>query len=109
MRRAEVYRNGVFAGWLTEDNNGQYIFTYDDLYFADADKAAISLTLPKTKLEYRSEQLFPFFSNMLAEGEQKKMQSYLWKVDEQDQFGLLMRTATADTIGNITVKPALLP
>ena len=104
MRQAQVFRNGVFAGVLTEENKSNFSFRYEDAYFNDAGKPAISLTMPKIKQEYTSKFLFPFFSNMIAEGENKKVQSRLLKIDEQDQFGLLTTTATADTIGNITVK-----
>ena len=100
----EIYRNGTLAGTLTEENRQHFVFRYDDNYFNDANKPAISLTMPKTQKEYNSEFLFPFFSNMIAEGENKKIQSRLLKIDERDQFGLLMSTATADTIGNITVR-----
>jgi HipA-like protein len=104
MRAMEIYRNGTLAGTLTEENRQHYVFKYDDAYFNDSTTQAISLTLPKIKKEYSSEVLFPFFSNMIAEGENKKIQSRLLKIDESDQFGLLMSTATADTIGNVTVR-----
>lgn len=105
MRQAAVYRNGILAGLLTEENRDSFIFRYDDAYYNDSSKAAISFTFPKTQQEYRGKMLFPFFSNMIAEGENKKVQSRLLKIDEKDQFGLLVLTATADTIGNITVQP----
>lgn len=101
----EVYRNGTFAGTLTEENRHQFIFRYDDIYFGDANKPAISLTLPKTKKEYISEFLFPFFFNMLSEGVNRKLQSTHLHIDEEDSFGLLMATAQSDTIGAVTVKP----
>ncbi len=104
MRALEVYRNGVLAGVLKELNRGHYVFRYDDRYFVDNTQAAISLTLPKSHQEYNSKALFPFFSNLIAEGENKKLQSRLLKIDEDDQFGLLMMTATTDTIGSVTVK-----
>lgn len=63
------------------------------------------MTLPKTKQEYRSEYLFPFFFNMLSEGVNKKLQTTQLKIDEEDNFGLLIATAQYDTIGAITVKP----
>ncbi len=109
MRAMEIYCNGTLAGALTEENRQHFVFRYDDNYFNNATKPAISLTLPKTQKEYISKFLFPFFSNMIAEGENKKLQNRLLKIDEDDQFGLLMSTATADTIGNITVKQKVLP
>ena len=101
----EVYRSGILAGILIEENRNQYVFKYDDFYFTDITKPAISLTLPKTKKEYRSEFLFPFFSNMLSEGVNRKLQSSLLHIDEEDGFGLLMSTAQNDTIGAVIVKP----
>lgn len=106
MRKAEIYRNKELAGVLIEEQPGRnYTFRYTDTYFADKDKAAISLTLPKTQQEYRSDFLFPFFSNMLSEGAIRKLQSQLLKIDERDDFGIMMATAQHDTIGAVTVKP----
>jgi len=105
MRATEIYHNGMFAGILTEENRRQFVFKYDDNYFIDESKPAISLTLPKTKKEYRSEFLFPFFFNMLSEGANRKLQSKLLRIDEDDSFGLLMAIAQKDTVGAITVKP----
>ena len=105
MRAAEIYRNGTLAGILTEGNHRQFVFRYDDTYFNDADKRAISLTLPKTQKEYSSDFLFPFFFNMLSEGVNRKLQSIQLRIDEADHFGLLMATAQHDTIGAVTVKP----
>ena len=104
MRQAEVYRNGILAGILSEENRNSYVFGYDENYFADKEKPAVSLTMPKTKKEYRSEFLFPFFSNMLSEGVNRKIQSRLLKIDEKDDFGILLATAQVDTIGAVTVR-----
>ena len=108
MRILEVYRDGILAGWLKEINRKQYIFEYENQYFLDQNKPAISLTLPKTKKEYISTFLFPFFYNMLSEGVNRKLQSIQLKIDEEDNFGLLSATAQNDTIGAITVKPTSL-
>ena len=105
MRAMEIYCNGTFAGILTEENLHQFVFRYDDNFFMDSGKPAISLTLPKTKKEYRSDYLFPFFFNMLGEGANRKLQSIQLRIDEEDNFGLLMATAQKDTIGAVTVKP----
>ncbi len=105
MRKIEVYRNGILAGFLTEEDRKNYLFRYEDNYFADSTKPAISLTLPKTQQEYKSEFLFPFFFNMLSEGVNRKLQSTQLKIDEEDNFGLLTATAQYDTIGAVTIKP----
>ncbi len=105
MRAMEIYRNGVFAGTLTEESRQHFVFRYADSYFNDANKPAVSLTFPKTQQEYSSKFLFPFFFNMLSEGVNRKLQCSQWRIDEADDFGLLMATAQCDTIGTVTVKP----
>ena len=52
MRTVEIYSNGIFAGLLIEENRNHYIFRYDEKYFIDDNKPAISLTLPKIQIEY---------------------------------------------------------
>ena len=105
MRSVEVYRNHDLAGVLTEDDNKQYSFRYNDVYYSDTQKPAVSLTLPKTQQVYTADHLFPFFFNILSEGVNRKLQSRALKIDEGDYFGLLAATAQFDTIGAVTVKP----
>ena len=99
---ANVYINKELAGILTHEN--EYTFRYQDLYYSDPNKPAISLTLSKSKQEYTSPILFPFFFNMLAEGVNRQLQSRRYRIDETDYFGLLLATAQYDTIGAITLK-----
>lgn len=105
MRITGVYRNEEFAGTLTEENRNSYIFEYDENYYSDSSKPAVSLTLPKTNRIYKSTYLFPFFYNMISEGANKKLQCIRLKIDENDNFGLLLAVAQYDTIGAITIKP----
>lgn len=104
MKQAKVYSNGVLAGYLTENDNRSYSFVYDSIYLADANSSAISLTLPKRIETYHSDLFFPFFFNMLSEGDNKATQCRMLKIDEKDYFELLVSTATTDTIGAITVE-----
>jgi serine/threonine-protein kinase HipA len=80
------------------------VFTYSDDYFANRDKPAISLSFPKMQKQYEANELFPFFYGMLAEGINKDIQCRLLKIDEDDDFTRLIKTAGEDTIGAITVK-----
>lgn len=105
MRKGLVLRNNVLAGSLTETEDKEYIFTYDDSYFVDPNSKPVSLTLLKTQKEYKSNYLFPYFYNMLSEGVNKKLQSRQLKIDEKDSFGLLLATAQYDTVGAISIKP----
>ena len=105
MRKANVYFNETLAGELAEMSGTEYIFRYNDDYFDDDTKPAISLTLPKKQQEYRSSYLFPFFFNLLSEGSNRITQSKLLRIDEKDHFGILLATAQDDATGAITVKP----
>ncbi len=102
-RRAKVLNNGVTAGLLIKSGK-EYVFTYEDEYLRNSALPSISLTLPKSAKEYRSESLFPFFFGLLAEGENKKAQCRILKIDERDHFTRLVKTAGKETIGAITIQ-----
>lgn len=104
MAKAAVYNNGVLAGILEKMASDQYTFTYVDSYFTNRDMPAISLSFPKSSRQYEAKELFPFFYGMLAEGINKDIQCRLLKIDEDDDFTRLIKTAGEDTIGAITVK-----
>ena len=96
-----MYVNGTEAGILQEDDSGQYTFSYDDDYKG----RPVCLSMPIRNEEYKSDYLFPFFFNMLSEGANRKLQSQLLHIDENDDFGILLATAQSDTIGAVTIKP----
>lgn len=104
MRQALVLSNNIVAGRLIETAERRYIFRYDEDYLFNSELRAISLAFPKRKEEYVSDELFPFFFNMLSEGSNKALQCRTLKIDENDSFGLLLATAKYDTIGAITIQ-----
>lgn len=95
--------NKMVAGILTETDEGHYVFQYDDAYLDNPMLPAISLSFPKRREVYVSDELFPFFFNMLSEGVNKAVQCRTLHIDEDDSFGLLLATAMYDTIGAITI------
>lgn len=103
MRQAKVIFKNEEAGLLTQLDNGDFEFCYHDLWFNSADKPALSLTLPKHQQKYQAKHLFPFFYNMLPEGTNKQVVCYALRIDKEDHFGLLLNTATYDTIGAVRI------
>jgi len=101
-RKAQVLYNGVPAG-LLEKKGKKYMFTYLEGYIRDSGRP-VSITMPLCKEPYQSKILFPAFANLLSEGVNKKIQCRMLKIDENDYFGLLLATATRDSIGPLTVK-----
>lgn len=108
MRQADVYVNRIKAGQLRETAPDHYEFDYSEEYRNSPESQAVCLAMPLECSHYESSFLFPFFSNLLSEGENRKFQSVLLKIDENDDFGLLLETAGYDTIGCVTVKPSSL-
>lgn len=107
MRQCKVYVNGIEAGILTENINPQeYLFKYHKNYI-DSKLPAVSLSMPLREEEYRSPVLFPYFFNLLSEGENRVMQSSLHHIDKDDDFGILLATAQHDTIGAVTITPTV--
>ncbi len=104
MVQGAVYYNGVLAGYLKKLKPEDYRFTYIDTYFNDPALPSISLTLSKKRQEHQSHILFPFFAGLLSEGINKEIQCRLLKIDEEDDFTRLLKTAGDDTIGAVTVK-----
>lgn len=93
MSRLAVYVNGVYAGVLEKTPAHGYEFRYDNAYRADASLPAVCLNMPKTEPTFQSERLFPFFMNMLSEGYNRRLQSRMLRIDEDDDFALLSATA----------------
>lgn len=104
QQKGAVYYNNILAGYIEKNSNRDYVFTYTDNYFADKTMPAISLTLPKNVKEHHDTVLFSFFSGLLSEGINKDIQCRALKIDEEDDFTRLLKTAEYDTIGAITVK-----
>lgn len=105
MRQCEVYLHGIKVGILTEKDTHEFTFAYDKAYLLSENCEAVSLTLPLRTEAYHSSYLFPVFSNMLSEGDNRQIQSQLLHIDSEDDFGILLATCQFDTVGAITVKP----
>lgn len=105
MRKCLVLVHGVPAGVLTEtDPPTEYVFEYSDDYISHAN-APVCLAMPLRSEPYHSTVLFPFFFNMLSEGENRALQSSMHHLDPTDDFGILLATAQYDTPGAVTVSP----
>lgn len=102
--KAEVFQNGILAGILEKTDKGKYIFTYNERYLADPEMESISLTLPKSERIFYSDHLFAYFFGLLAEGNLKSLQCRELRIDEDDHFIRLIKTAHADTIGCTTIR-----
>lgn len=101
-RKAIVYYNDKVAGYLSKVN-GKYIFRYDENYLLEK-YPPICISFPKRTQPFESEKLFAFFYGLLAEGDNKEIQCKMLKIDENDHFTRLIKTAGENTIGAVTVR-----
>lgn len=64
MRRGKVYYKEFLAGIVTETNEGEYVFQYDEEFVNDHPKYFITFTMPVRKRPYTDKQFFPFFEGL---------------------------------------------
>lgn len=103
MRTAKILYKDKEAGRLMQHDDGSFSFKYDSSWISDNTKPSISLTLPKSQVEFHSDFLFPFFYNMLPEGTNKQVVCKLNRLDSDDYFAILLATAKSDNIGAVKV------
>ena len=101
MRQCKVFIHDIEAGLLQEDDGGFFRFVYNTGYSG----VPVCMSMPVRETPYLSNHLFPYFFNMLSEGENRQIQSRMLHIDEDDDFGILLATAQMDTLGAVTVKP----
>jgi len=107
MRQGKVFVNAEFAGVLTEHDDRHFSFDYDEHYLSGSAPVPVCLSMPVNTKHYESEYLFPFFSNLLSEGDNREFQARYLGLDKNDDFGILLQAAAYDTIGNVTVIPVI--
>ena len=103
MKQADIYRKGLFAGILTEDD-GEYRFCYDEMYLVREDAQPISLTLPLQTEPFVSPVLFPFFDGLIPEGWLLNVALRNTDISVLDRMSLLL-LCCKECIGSVSVVP----
>ena len=101
MRQAEIYRNNILAGILTEEG-GEYRFCYDDEYLSKEEAQPISLTLPLQTEAFVSPVLFSFFDGLIPEGWLLDVAIRNTDISILDRMSLLL-LCCKECIGSISV------
>lgn len=103
MRQAKVYNHNMFAGVLSEDENG-FTFKYDPDYLLSDVAESVSLTLPLRNQPFTDKVLFPFFDGLIPEGWLLNIAENSWKINRRDRMSLLL-ACCKDCIGSVSVEP----
>lgn len=99
----KVFFKEHFAGLLKEETGGGYSFQYDEDYL-QSNSPAISYSLVKQKAaHFSSNQLHPFFDNLIAEGWLETAQTRLLGKKQASRFELLLAFGI-DSIGAVSVQ-----
>lgn len=104
MRKATINYNHIKAGILTEEDDGNYVFTYDADYIKKYPNQFITFNMPVDEQSYRSKRLFPFFDGLIPEGWLLNIAVQSWKINKNDRMGLLM-ACCKNAIGAVSVHP----
>lgn len=105
MRQGIVKYNNELAGTLTEEDNGEYVFVYDDLYTQKYPNQFITFNMPVTTRPYRSKRLFSFFDGLIPEGWLLNIAAKSWKINKNDRMGLLL-ACCQNAIGATSIHPS---
>lgn len=104
MRQGKVLYKNRLAGIITETNDGEYVFRYDEKYATDYPNDFITFTMPVRKKSYIENRLFPFFDGLIPEGWLLEIASNNWKINKNDRMGLLL-ACCQNCIGAVSVEP----
>ncbi len=104
MRKALVKYNNITAGILSEEENGEYQFVYDQKYVKNFPEKFITFNMPVSSQHYKNKRLFPFFDGLIPEGWLLNIASKSWKINKNDRMGLLL-ACCQNAIGAVTIHP----
>jgi serine/threonine-protein kinase HipA len=106
MRQAKVFYQDFLSGTLTETNEGEYVFQYDENYVREHPMDFLTFSMPVRTSPYTDNRLFPFFEGLIPEGWLLDIASKNWKLNSNDRMGLLM-ACCKNCIGAVSVEPIL--
>ena len=104
MRKAAIYYKDILAGTLTETDEGEYVFQYEETYVKAHPKQFLTFTMPVSTKPYIDKRLFPFFEGLIPEGWLLDIASKNWKINQNDRMGLLL-ACCQNCIGAVSVQP----
>lgn len=104
MRKGKVIYKNYFAGTITETNDGEYIFQYDEKYVKAHPGEFITFSMPVRNEPYHENRLFAFFDGLIPEGWLLDIASANWKLNQNNRMGLLL-ACCRNCIGAVSVVP----
>lgn len=104
MRKAKIYYKDDLAGYLTETDDGEYVFQYTTDYVTSHPHQFLTFTMPVSNASYKDKRLFSFFEGLIPEGWLLDIATKNWKLNPNDRMGLLL-ACCHNCIGAVSVIP----
>ena len=104
MRQGKVFYKDIFAGIVSETDDGEYTFAYQPSYIEQYPTQFLTFSMPVKDNTYRDRRLFPFFEGLIPEGWLLDIASDNWKINKNDRMGLLL-ACCKNCIGAVSVEP----
>jgi serine/threonine-protein kinase HipA len=104
MKQGKVFYKEYFAGIITETNEGEYQFAYDNAYIQRFPNQSITFSMPVSEKVYQDNRLFQFFEGLIPEGWLLEIATKSWKLNQNDRMGLLL-ACCKNCIGAVSVRP----
>lgn len=104
MRQARIFYGENLAGILTETDDGEYIYQYENSYIKNFPRQFLTFSMPVRTEPYTDKRLFPFFEGLIPEGWLLEIASSSWKINRNDRMGLLL-ACCENCIGAVSVHP----
>ncbi|MBV6878763.1 HipA N-terminal domain-containing protein [Epilithonimonas ginsengisoli] len=104
MRQGKVFYKDIFAGIVSETDDGEYTFAYQPSYIEEYPTQFLTFSMPVKDNIYRDRRLFPFFEGLIPEGWLLDIASDNWKINKNDRMGLLL-ACCKNCIGAVSVEP----
>lgn len=104
MRQGKVFYKDIFAGIVSETDDGEYTFTYQPSYIEEYPTQFLTFSMPVKDNTYKDRRLFPFFEGLIPEGWLLDIASDNWKINKNDRMGLLL-ACCKNCIGAVSVEP----
>ena len=85
----DVFLQRKLVGHLHLDERRRFVFQYDPRWLSDPAAIPVSISLPLRPEIYDNDMARPFFSNLLPEGEVKRIIARKFGISEQNDYALL--------------------
>jgi serine/threonine-protein kinase HipA len=100
-----VYFQDHYVGNLIQDNRQQLTFSYNADWLNNAERAALSVSLPLRTESFTDSEARPFFTNLLPEADIRRLIASRLGISEGNDFALLAALG-GECAGAVSLMPA---